>query len=306
MSGYLALLLTLLLPCLAGAAETVKVFSWSLTPQSQAVILGLERVLQRSLPVVSADGNAEQAVQVSRQLAPEKLQVLVVLGTQALMATAPRLKRTPIVFAMVADPYQTGAAYDRSRPNDHQENITGIASPPPLAEALRQTGVLFPTRRRWGLIYNPTEGASVELQQEFAALAKQASLTLTVQPADSAAAASAASQQMVAQGVEIFFLPPDQFSQTYAPALLAWGNEQRLLVVNGNPRIEPRGAVLSVTLDYDAVGVAAGHLVQRLLAGERPKTIPIAQFSPAKVEVDDRLLSRWASYPPGTRGTDRD
>ena len=302
MSRLVPLVVLLFLAVPAAAGETVKVFAWSLTPQSQAVIQGLERVWQRSLPIRSADGDPEKAVQVSRELAQEKLPVLVVLGTPALIAAAPRLQRTQLVFAMVADPYQTGAAYDRSRPGDHQENVIGIASPPPLHEVLEKARTLFPNRRHWGLIYNPWEGASVELQQEFAALAQQAGLTLTVRSADSPAAANAAVQLMVAQGVEIFFLPPDHFSQTYAPTLLALGKEQRLIVVNGNPRPEPRGAVLSVTLDYEAVGEEAGRLVQRLLAGERPKTIPIRQFSPARVEVDETLLSRWAGYPVRQEG----
>ncbi|MGQ9921146.1 MAG: ABC transporter substrate-binding protein [Desulfobacca sp.] len=300
----LVILLSLAVP--VGAAEEVKVFAWSLTPQSRALIQGLERVWQRSLPVIAADGDPEKAVQISRQLAQEKLPVLVVLGTPALQAAAPRMKRTLLVFAMVADPYQTGVAYDRSRPWDHQENATGIASPPPLLEALQQTQTLFPQRRHWGLLYNPFEGTSLELQQEFTALARQAGLTVTVRSANAAAAAQAAVQLMVAQGVEVFFLPPDQFSQTYGPLLLAMGGEQRLMVVNGNPRLNPKGAVLSVTLDYEAVGEEAGRLLQRLLAGEKPKTIPIRQFSPVRIEVDEKLLSRWAGYPPGNREKGKD
>lgn len=292
----LALLLLLATPAAAG--ETVKIFCWSVTPQSQAVIQGLTRVLARPLPVVSADGDYALVHKLTKQLAQEPLKVLVVLGTPALRAVAPRLKRTLIVFAMVVDPFQTDAAYDKTRPEDHQENIIGLASPPPLEEALRQTRTLFPHRRHWGMLYNPGEGASLELAQIFAALAKEAGLTLTLQPADSPAAAAVALQELPARGVEVFFLPPDQFAHTYAPALLALGQEQRLVVVNGNPRLNPRGAVLSVTLDYDALGEAAGHLVLRLLAGEKPKAIPIQQFSPALVEVDEILLSRWAGYPP--------
>lgn len=299
-AGRLGLIVAILLhlPALAAAQETVKVFCWSLTPQSQAVIRGVERVLQRSLPVASADGEAAKAVQLSRQFSQEKLQVLVVLGSQALIHAAQRIKKTPVVFAMVADPFQTGAAYDRNRPQDHQENIIGLASPPPLAEALHQTLALFPTRRHWGLVFNPAEGASVELQQEFANLAKQNGLSLTIQAATAPAGADSAIQQMLAQGVEVFFLPPDQFSETYAPPLLALGQQQRLIVVNGNPRLPAQGAVLSVTLAYEAVGEEAGRLVQRLLAGEKPKGIPLSLFSPAQVAVDEALLSRWAGYPP--------
>ncbi len=57
--------------------------------------------------------------------------------------------------------------------------------------------------------------------------------------------------------------------------------------------------MLSVTLNYEAVGEQAAHLAQRLLGGEKPGGIPIVQVSPAQVEVDDSLLNLWAGYPPG-------
>ena len=69
---------------------------------------------------------------------------------------------------MVADPYHSGAAYNKAHPNDHQENITGIASPPPLEEAMSNPK-LFPAKLEWGLLYDPAEGPSLELKQNFAA-----------------------------------------------------------------------------------------------------------------------------------------
>lgn len=293
-------MLVCLLPRLAMAAA-LQVFCWEVTPQSQAVLAGLERVLQQSLPVSSAEGDPAQAVLLSRQLAQECLSVLIVLGTPALMAVAPRPKRIPIVFAMVADPFQTGAAYDAARPEDHQEYITGLASPPPIREAIHQAQILFPSRKNWGMIYNPLEGASVELAQLTARLARQAGLTFILQAASTAAAAASALHELPQQGVQVVFLPPDRFSETYAATLLDLGQKRRVLVINGNPRLSPQGAVLSVTLDYQAVGEEAGRLVQQLLTGAKPKTIPIRQFSPARVKVDEALLQRWAEYPPAKR-----
>ncbi len=296
-----AVLLLICLPRLPALAASPQVFCWEVTPQSQAVLAGLERVLQQSLPVSSAEGDPVKAEQLSRQLAQERYPVLIVLGTPALRAVAPRHKRFPVVFAMVADPFQTGAAYDPARPEDHQENTSGLASPPPLAEALHQAQTLFPGRQHWGMIYNPYEGVSVELSQILARLAREAGLTLTLRAATSAASAAAALQDLLQEGVQVFFLPPDGFAKTYAPTLLGWGRERRVLVVNGNPRQRAPGAVLSVTLDYEAVGEEVGRLVQRVLAGEKLKTIPIRQFSPARVEVDEALLQRWAGYPPAQR-----
>lgn len=283
----------------ARSQDALKIFCWSPTPQTQAVLGGLERVLGRSLPVVEAGGDYAQGEIVVRQLAAEKPKLLIVLGTQALALTAPRIKKTPVVFAMVADPYQTGAAYNRDHPEDHQENITGIASPPPMAAAIEQTLKLFPAKRHWGLIYDPTEGPSLELRQIFSALASQAGLKVTAISASSEAAAVDALSEFGRRGVQVVFLPPDNFARQYADQVLAMGNKQRFVVINGNPRITGQGAVLRITLDYTAVGEQAGHLVQRLLAGEKPKAVPITLASPVQAEVNESLLNLWAGYPPG-------
>jgi putative tryptophan/tyrosine transport system substrate-binding protein len=295
------LVILLAVNCQTDSQNTIKVFCWTPTPQAKAVMSGLERVLAQSLPVVDAGGDYSSGENLIKELAAEKLQLLVVLGTQALMLTAPRIKKTLVVFAMVADPYHTGAAYNKAHPEDHQGNIIGIASPPPLDDALRQTQKLFPAKQHWGVIYNPSEGSSVELKQYFAVLTQQAGLKLTVMAASQEQESKAALAELQCKKVEVVFIPPDQFSLQYAQPLLQMGKERRFVVVNGNPRIDSKGAVLSVTLNYEAVGEQAAHLAQRLLSGEKPGTIPIVQASPARVEVDEALLTLWAGYPPGKR-----
>jgi ABC-type uncharacterized transport system substrate-binding protein len=283
------------------AKDDIEVFCWDLTPQAKAVLSGMERVLEQKLPVVDAAGNYHQGEIFLKELALKQPRLLIVLGTQALALTAPRIKKGLVVFAMVADPFHTGAAYNKDHPDDHQANITGIASPPPLKEAIEKTAQFFPAKRHWGLIYDPSEGPSVELKQNFAALAQSAGLTLTARPAQSGPEAIAVLDELRKQGIQVVYIPPDQFSKNYARHLMTLGLERRFVVVNGNPRLDRRGAVLSVTLNYDTIGQQAAQLVQRLLNGEKPKAIPIIPASPAEVTVDESLLTNWAGYPPGKK-----
>ena len=92
--------------------------------------------------------------------------LLVVLGTPALLLAAPMVKQSPVVFGLVANPYFTGAAYDPAHPEIHQENVTGIASPAPLAAAF-QHGVSLLGKGAWGLLYDPTDGVAVDLARRF-------------------------------------------------------------------------------------------------------------------------------------------
>jgi ABC-type uncharacterized transport system substrate-binding protein len=281
------------------AKDAIEVFCWNLTPQVKAVLSGLERVLEQTLPVADAAGNYDRGEVLLKELAQKQPRLIIVLGTQALSLTAPKIKKGLVVFAMVADPYHTGAAYNKDHPDDHQGNIIGIASPPPLEEAIQKAGQFFPAKRHWGLLYDPAEGPSVELKQNFAALAQAAGLKLTALAAGSDSEATAALKELSQKGIQVIFMPPDQFSKNYAQHLMALGLERRFVVVNGNPRLDRRGAVLSVTLNYEAIGEQAAQLVQRVLNGEKPGAIPIIQASPAQVEVDESLLTDWAGYPPG-------
>ena len=90
----------------------------------------------------------------------------MVLGTPAFIAVTPVEKHTPMVFALVADPYFTGAASGPEHPEDHQENLTGLASPAPLEAALKQGAGLLGDAS-WGLLYDPSDGMAAELAQNL-------------------------------------------------------------------------------------------------------------------------------------------
>lgn len=285
--------------CQRQAGPQVQVFCVARTLRVDQVLQGFYRDWGAPAPpVLEAGGSWDRGKTLVQQLAAEPFELLIVLGTPALSLVAPKIKRRPVVFGMVADPYFTGAAYDRRHPEDHQGNITGIASPPPLAAALEQGARLLPQYRRWGLLYDSLEGSSLELRQQFEQLAPIYGLTPVVRPASSETAAEAGLNTLRGLGVRVVFIPPDQNARRYAPRLLEWGREQKLLVVNGHSDFQASGAILSVTTDYQAVGKLLAALARRVLQGEKPTHIPIQHETPLQVKVDEHLLRKWSSYPP--------
>ncbi|MFP3866682.1 MAG: ABC transporter substrate-binding protein [Desulfobacteraceae bacterium] len=282
------------------AAGPVQVFCFELTPQVEQVINGLKQELKvDELPWLEARGSWKRGQELVEQLAPEDMPLLIVLSTPALSLVAPRIKEHPvIVFGMVADPCCSGAAFDRHHPEDHQANITGVASPPPVAAAIKQGSQLFPSYRRWGLLFDPLEGSSIELCEQFKSLAPDFGLTPVTRAACSETEAQAGLQALAAQGVRLIYIPPDKNARRYAPQLLKWGREQRVLVVNGHPDFQAPGAILSVTTDYEAVGKLTATLARRVLEGESPAHIPIQHETPIQVKVDEQLLEKWSGYPP--------
>lgn len=238
-----------------------------------------------------------ETLQRVRQANPR---LLVVLGTPALLLAAPMVKQIPVVFGLVANPYFTGAAYDPAHPETHQENITGIASPAPLAAAL-QHGVSLLGQGSWGLLYDPTDGVAVDLARSFETEARR----LGVQPLTETSAAAATDEdalaRLIKRGAKVLYLSPAPSAMRYAPLVLEAGRRMQVRVVSSLPEGEHKGAVLWVALDYQSLGEKIGELARRVLNGERPQTIPIVEKTPLTVEVDETLARKWSGYPAPTK-----
>jgi putative ABC transport system substrate-binding protein len=259
-------------------------------------IAGVEAGLgQGRLEVVCVPELGPQGEEELRRVRERRPGMLVVLGTPALLKVAPVEKRTPVVFALVGNPYFTGAAHDPGHPEIHQENITGIASPAPVDAALKQGAALLGPRV-WGFIYDPNDGVAVELKDRFLKEAPQYGITPIIAAAGDGAADLKGLEQLRSQGARVIYLPPAPNAGRYAPLLLEWGKQQIVMVVSGHPEWR-QGAVLWVALDYRKLGEEAGALARRVLGGEAPVKIPIAGQAPIEVQVDEGLLKKWSGYP---------
>jgi putative ABC transport system substrate-binding protein len=297
---FILLWLVLLLAAGGCVPETgpIVVFCSPDSPRMRQALDGLQGSLALSPQVVVCVPQfGPQGREQLRRLRQGHPRLLVVLGTPALMLVAPVEKHTPVVFGLVANPFFTGAAYEPEHPEIHQENLTGIYSPPPVAAALKHgaslTGVL-----PWGLLYDPNDGAAVGIAATFTERAPD----FGIQPLTATSAAAATDRQglerLLARGARVLYLPPAASAARYAPLVLAWGRERKVMVVSGYPEGSHQGALLWVALDYRKLGEEVGALARRVLQGEAPQKIPLKESMPLKVAVNENLLRHWSGYPP--------
>ncbi len=285
--------------CCGSGPGFITVFCSPDFPRMQEAVQGLKEGLAGlPLEVTCAPQFGKEAGEALQRVRQHPPRLLVALGTPALMLVAPVVKQTPVVFALVANPYFTGAAYEAEHPEMHQENLTGIASPPPLTAAFQQ-GVGLLGKGAWGLLYDPNDGVAVEIAARFTREAPRFGLTPLVEASDAAATDTAALARLMARGARVIYLPPAPGAARYASQLLDWGKKLKVLVVSSWSEGSSQGAILWVGLDYRKLGEEAAALVRRVLSGEPPARIPIAASTPIKIEVDERLLRHWSGYPPG-------
>ena len=253
------------------------------------------RLGEEKLEVVCVPESGPQGDEALRLLRGRQPRLLVALGTPALIKVAPVEKNTPVVFALVANPYFTGAAYFPDKPELHQENITGIFSPPPLDQGLEHGASLLGSRV-WGLLYDPNDGVAAELKERFLQEAPENGLKPVVAASSEAATDRRGLKRLMAAGARVIYLPPAPSAARYAPLLLEWGKKRRVMVVSGHPEWH-QGAILWVTLNYHKLGEAAGALALRVLKGAAPANIPLEEKTPLKIQVDDKLVRYWSGYP---------
>jgi putative tryptophan/tyrosine transport system substrate-binding protein len=244
---------------------------------------------------VSEFGSAGR--EILGRLRQEHPRLLIVLGTPALLWVAPAVKKVPVVFGLVANPYFTGAVYDPAHPEIHQENLTGIVTPAPLGAAL-QHGVSLFGAEPWGLLYDPTDGVAADLAQRFKKMAPRFGVTPLIESSSTAATDGPGLKRLIKRGARVIYLPPAASAARYAPLVLAWGREMKVRVVSSYPEGSQKGAALRVAVDYGRLGQDIGDLARRVLGGENPQGIPIVEKTPLKVEVDEALLRKWSGYPP--------
>lgn len=282
--------------CGPSPASPIFIFCSPDSPRMQQAIDGLRAGLGgEKLEVVCVPELGGQGEEELRRLRLQPLRLLVVLGTPALLRVAPVEKSVPVVFGLVANPYFTGVVSDPQHPEIHQANVTGVASPPPLDAALEQGAGLLGARS-WGMLYDPNDGVAVELKERFLKEAPASGLRPLTVAAGDAAGDRRGLERLLNQGARVIYLPPAPSAARYAPLLLAWGRERRVMVVSGHPEFH-RGAILWVTLDYRRLGEETATLARWVLAGESPEKIPIAEKTPLKIEADEGLLRKWSGYP---------
>jgi ABC-type uncharacterized transport system substrate-binding protein len=278
--------------------DSVIVFGSPDSPRLRQVVAGLQAKLGRiPLKVVCAPEFGSEGRETLRRLQQASPRLLVVLGTPALMRVAPVVKKIPVVFGLVANPYFTGAAYDPAHPEIHQENITGIASPAPLKAAWRY-GVSLLGPGPWGLLYDPKDGVAVDLARRFRKEAPRFGVQPLTETSDAAATDRAGLEQLLKRGARVIYLAPTSSTARFAPLVLSWGRQMKTKVVSSVPEGSHLGAVLWIALDYRHLGEEIGGLARKVLDGEAPQAIPIVTRSPVVVKVDETLARKWSEYPP--------
>ena len=169
---------------------------------------------------------------------------------------------------------------------------------PALFEALRASA---PSAKRVGVVYNPAEPNSEAAMKVARAAAAPLGLELVEANGSNVTEVVNAADAVLAQDIDAFWLLPDTVVSSAGKTLVRRVRERRIGAIASLPELAEEGAHLSIGADWIACGTATGLYAELLLGGVDPRTLPIENFVPQRVILnEDGLPPGWA-FPADLR-----
>lgn len=259
------------------AAVTIPIIVFAEHPALDAARKGVTAVLQEhdiAVEPYNAQGDIAIALQLAKQAAAEEPPVIIGIATPAAQAIykARNKETTALGFAAVSDPY--GAHLDT------EANIFGVADTPPIEQLVETIQKVFPRATKVGVIHNPSEISSTYAIERLKKVIGKTKLNLVIKGVNSVSMIKVAAQELIDGGVEIIYVPLDNFMASSLAILNAITTQHTIPLVANDPALIAQGVALAVGPDFEASGRQLGEMVIAYLNGssiEEPIQLPHMQ-----------------------------
>lgn len=251
------------------------------TPPAEETLEGMKAAWKRSefvegrdyeIKVRSAQGDMALLSGIFDAALNDGADMVVTLSTPTLQMAVQKVKRVPIVFALVTDPMAAGAGKSYT---EHLPNVTGIAVLAPMGEALDMIKKHFPTYKRVGTLYCPAEANAVYLKEHLAAACRERGIVLETVAVNSATELSDAALSLVSRKIDVILQIPDALSSTGFTAITRAARQRQTPLFALNGTVVQHGAAVAMGRDFHNSGEAAVAVIERIFRGESPANIPI-------------------------------
>lgn len=227
------------------------------------------------------EGHNERYAQLAAELVRLKVDVIVALGSPAIVAAKQATAVIPIVFPIASDPVGDGLVTSFARPGG---NITGLSNEQPdLAgkrlEILRE---LVPGLGQLGYIANANNQTSMKNVREVEAAA--AKLALQIAPLDIRSAEDVAPAMETLKGrAQALYVVGDPLIADNQIQINTLALAARLPTIHRSRNYVTSGGLLSYGPNYSDLFRRAGDYVDKILKGAKPADIPVEL--PTRIEL---------------------
>jgi putative tryptophan/tyrosine transport system substrate-binding protein len=226
------------------------------------------------LIVQSAQGSMPTQLQIAKQFAGAKPDLMIAISTPSAQALQSAAGTTPVVFSAVTDPVGAKLVASMERPG---ANITGTSDMQPLGPTLQLIKSLVPSARRIGIVYNAGEANSVSQVQALKREAGAVALEIVESTASQSAMVGDAARSLVGR-VDAILLPTDSTVVSAVESVVAVGDRAKLPVFASDTDSVTRGAIAALGFNYYELGKISGKMAAEVLRGSSPSNMAVGSL----------------------------
>jgi putative ABC transport system substrate-binding protein len=236
--------------------------------------LGLEEGKQFVLAIRDTKGNAKAAEEAAKNFEQEKVNLIYTTQTSVTVLAKRATADIPIVFCAGADPVVLGLVESFAKPG---ERLTGVfyRDTDLTAKRLEILKEIVPKVRRVVTFYDPRAAISIESLKLARPAAAQMEIELVERHVTSADELRAGVGSLRAGEVDAYFAVSDARAASQAQMIIDTARAKRLPTMFDFLSHVVNGGLAGYSVSFHEVGRLSAKYVQRILAGVKPKDLPV-------------------------------
>ena len=238
----------------------------------------------------NAQNEFVMAQTIAKKIVHRKFDYIISLSTPALQVLANTNKKIPHVFGAVTDPYRMGVA---KNPEDHQPNITGVATFQPVESIIKLMRKVFPDAKKIGILWNPAEACSEACTEKARQSAKKYGFDLIERNVTSTGEIMEALNALTSKDIDIFLTSGDNTVMLALPTIAKVLQRKKIPYFTNTFSDVEKGAFISLGADYYEVGRKTAQHFKKVVSGKAPAELPIINFVPEKLYINMQLANKW-------------
>jgi putative ABC transport system substrate-binding protein len=244
--------------------------------------LGLEEGKQFVLEIRDTKADLKAAEEVARNLEQEKVNLIYTTRTSVTIAAKRATVDIPIVFSAGTDPVVLGLVESFAKPGGR---LTGVYEPGTdlTAKRLEILKEIIPKLRRVVTFYDPRSPVGIESSKLARAAAQQMGIQFVERPVASVEELQAGVRAIRVGAVDAFFQLADPMVLGQAQLIIDTARRIKLPTMLLDQSLVGKGGLVSYGINYYELGRLSAKYVQRILAGVKPKDLPVQQVD--KIEL---------------------
>jgi len=244
-------------------------------PALDAIERGIQEVVKAQHPDArfdpqNANGEMSTASSIAQKFKSQDVTLAVGIATPTAQALVNALKDRPVIYSAVTDPVGAGLIGSTEK---GEKNVTGISDMTPVKAQIELLNRIKPIQTL-GHVYTSSEANAVSLANIARDVCKQMDIKFVETTVSNSAEVKQA-VQTIAGRVDGIYISNDNTVVSALAAVASVARKHKIPVMSADPSSAESTPVLAAWgHDYYKMGRATGRLVNRILKGEQPETIP--------------------------------